>query len=69
MQRPYDFRDDIMSAITYEMDMDLRMLRRKVYTIMDFLGDVGGLSSSLFAIFGALLIIFQYKAAFSHVAL
>ena len=58
-----------MAAIVYEMNMDLRMLKRKVYTVMDFLGDVGGLSSSLFTIFGALLLIFQYKAAFSHVAL
>ena len=50
------------------MNLDLRMLKRKVYTIMDLMGDVGGLQGSLFTLFGALVMIFQYKAAYNHVA-
>ena len=35
---------------------------------MDWLGDIGGLAGSLYAIFGAVVIVFQYKVAYFYVA-
>ena len=66
--RLYDFPDDIQLAITYELDRDQRTIRRQVYGILDFLGDIGGLAGALKALFAALIIIFQYKAAISYVS-
>ena len=34
---------------------------------MDWLGDIGGLAGSLYALFGALVIIFQYKIVYSFI--
>ena len=58
MIRPYDFKDDVQIAITYEFSRDLRQLKRKVYSIMDWLGDIGGLKASLFALFSTIVLIF-----------
>ena len=56
--RPYDFNDDIQVAVTYEFSPDLLQLKRKVYSIMDWLGDIGGLKVSLFVIFSTIVLIF-----------
>jgi hypothetical protein len=45
--RLYDFRDDVHLAITYELNRNLTTVRRKVYGILDFLGDLGGLAGAL----------------------
>ena len=66
--RPYDWKNDVQCAVTFEFSKDLRMVKRKVYSIMDFLGDIGGLSGSLHALFGAAVIVFQYKVTYSEVA-
>ena len=58
----------MQAAITYELSRDLRIVRRKVYGILDFLGDIGGLAGALRALFAALIIIFQYKAAVHYAA-
>ena len=56
--RPYDFPDDVQLALTFELDRDLRVIKRKVYSLMDWLGDIGGLSGSLYALFTAAVMIF-----------
>jgi len=45
-------------AITYELSRDLNMIKRKVYGILDFLGDVGGLAGALKALFTVAVIVF-----------
>ena len=64
----YDFKDNTQLAITYELDRDLQTISRKVYGILDWLGDIGGLAGALKALFTALIIVFQYKAAISYVS-
>ena len=49
------------------MSPDLLILKRKVYGLLDLLGDIGGLASSLKSAFFALITVFQYKAAMSYV--
>ena len=56
--RPYDYNDDVQLAITYELDRDLSIIRRKVYRFLDLLSDIGGLAGTLFALFSVLIVIF-----------
>ena len=32
-------------TITFEMDLDQRLIERSMFTILDFLADIGGLAS------------------------
>ena len=60
--RLWDFPDDVHTVITYEFNRDLSMIKRKVFSILDFLGSIGGLAGALVALFSVAIIIFQYKA-------
>ena len=66
--RMYDFRDNVQMAVTYEFSRDLTVTRRKVYGFLDFMGDLGGLASSLHASLSLTIIILQYRAAMSYVS-
>ena len=66
--RLWDFPDDVHLAITYEFNKDLQQVHRTVYSIMDLLGDLGGLASSVIALFTAFVIIFQYRAPISYLS-
>ena len=66
--RMYDFEDDVQLAITYEFARDLQVIRRKVYSFLDWMGDIGGLAGALHATFAAAIIVFQYKAVISYVS-
>ena len=55
--RMYDHADNVQLAVTYEFGRDLRVIRRKVYGFLDFMGDIGGLAGALHATFGAAIII------------
>lgn len=68
--RLYDFPypDTTQLAITYELNRDLSIIRRKVYGILDFLGDIGGLAGALRALFATLVIFFQYKVVLNYVS-
>ena len=48
--RPYNMRDAVHFAYTYELDLDKYTIERTVYTSLDWLGDVGGLMDILFLI-------------------
>ena len=50
------------------MSENLWTIQRRVYGILDLLGDVGGLAGSLYTLFFALIIVFQYKAALTYVS-
>ena len=66
--RLYDFDDNVQLAVTYELSRDLRIIRRSVYSILDLLGDIGGLAGALRALFSFAVIIFQYKAVISYIS-
>ena len=55
--RPYEFPDKVHLSISYEMSLDLHVSERTVYTILDWLGDVGGLMGMLFDT-GAFILMF-----------
>ena len=68
--RLYDFPypDTTQLAITYELNRDLQIIRRKVYGILDFLGDLGGLAGALRGLFAVVVLIFQYKVVLNYVS-
>ena len=64
----YDFKDKVHLAITYELSPDFFMIRRQVYTLLDYMGDIGGLAGALHGLFTVTIIVFQYKATISYVS-
>lgn len=60
--RPYEFPDNVHLQVTFEFDLTLYKVDRDVYSILDWVGDIGGLNEGLFFFFGLLLAIFQYNA-------
>ena len=68
--RPYDFPrpDTTQLAITYELSRDLNKIRRKVYGLLDFLGDLGGLAGALRGLFTVVVLLFQYKVVLNYVS-
>ena len=68
--RPYDFPrpDTTQLAITYELSRDLNIIRRKVYGLLDFLGDLGGLAGALRGLFTVVVLLFQYKVVLNYVS-
>ena len=60
-ERPYEFFDDVHMEIVYEVNLDLRRLRRSVYSLLDWIGDVGGLFEAMSVVFGLIVAAYQYK--------
>ena len=56
--KPWDFPDNVQVSITYELSRDLDKVNRKVYSILDYLGDIGGLAGALVSLFSAAVMIF-----------
>ena len=54
--RPYEFPDHVHLQITFEFDLTLYRIDRDVYSILDWVGDVGGLNEGLFLILKVFLI-------------
>ena len=42
---PYGFDDEVIQGIQIMMDLDLLVIQRSGYTVLDILSDVGGLQS------------------------
>ena len=53
--RPYEFFDNVQMQLTYEFDLNLYRIDRDVYSILDWIGDVGGLNEGLTIIFTLVL--------------
>ena len=51
--------------MTYEFDLDLHRIDRDVYSILDWIGDVGGLREGLFIILSMVLGFLNYST-FEH---
>jgi hypothetical protein len=66
--KPWDFPGDIQVSITYELSRDLNQINRKVYSILEYLGDMGGLAGALFALFTVAVMIFQFKSVNSYLS-
>ena len=45
--RSYEEPTKIWQAVTFEMDLSILQIERKVYTVFDMLSDVGGLTGIL----------------------
>lgn len=54
-KRPYEFENDVHISITFEVDLDLTVIDRQVYNLLDWIGDVGGLGEGCFFISFTLL--------------
>ena len=48
-------------ALNYEMNLNLFMYEREVYTTLDWFGNIGGLAQGLQLFFGAILAFLNYK--------
>ncbi len=42
--RPYEWKDNVWVSVTVEVDFDLIVIERKIYTLFALLSDIGGLS-------------------------
>ena len=60
-ERPYEFFDEVHMETVYEVNLDLRRLRRSVYSLLDWIGDVGGLFEAMSVVFGLIVAVYQYK--------
>lgn len=54
----------IQTAITFEMSYTQKKYFRRVYTVFDFLADVGGLFGSIYPICQGLVIFMQYHGSY-----
>ena len=59
--RPYEYNDSVHLCLSYEMNLDLLKYEREVYTILDWFGNLGGLSEGLKIIFGIWVGILNYS--------
>lgn len=49
-------------SITFEMDLDLQVIDRQVYNVLDWVGDIGGLGEGLFFMSITLLSVVHFGA-------
>ena len=59
---PYGFDDQVIQGIQIMMDLDLRVIQRTGYTVLDIMSDVGGLQSVLFSGISLFLAMCSYNA-------
>ena len=65
MTRPYEFPDRVHLSISYELDLNKHIFDRAVYTVLDWLGDLGGLMGILFDI-GSVMMMMVVGNALSY---
>ena len=58
---PYKFDDNVWLSITVEMDFDITTYEREVYTSLELLSDIGGLSGMLMTVFGFLIMTWNFQ--------
>ena len=52
------YKNKFKTAVTFELSHSQRIYYRRVYSILDWLRDIGGLYGALWAIFGGFVIVF-----------
>ena len=61
-RRPLEFEDvSLHLSVTFEFDLTLYRIDRDVYSILDFIGDLGGLAEGFYIILWVLLSIATYN--------
>ena len=60
--RPYEFKNNVHISVTFEVDLNLRVIEREVYTIIDWMGDIGGLGEAYFFISWSILSLIHFEA-------
>ena len=60
--RPIEFDNLSQFGVVYEVNLDLTSYTRTVYSFLDWVSDIGGLSSAIAAFQAFLLNIFFYQA-------
>ena len=63
--RPYEFNDLSHLQITYELDLTQHRIDRDVYSMLDWVGDVGGLNEGLKLIFALIIACLNFNK-FEH---
>ena len=58
--RPYEYYDDVHTALAYEFDLNLYRVDREAYNLLDWLGDIGGLKEALTIILTFIFTLFNY---------
>ena len=59
---PYEKNDSTCISVTIEMDPNLTLYERSVYTVFDMLSDLGGLNGILMTICGIICATWNYNA-------
>ena len=59
-KRPHNDNDDVTIALTFEMNLDMIVIDRQVYSSLDWMGDIGGLGGALFTLGKVALAIINY---------
>ena len=66
--RPYEVDADFVAGIDIQNNLDITVLERNVYTILDVLSDVGGLSSALISLVVGIIGLMNYNRLESYMA-
>ena len=67
-ERAYEFYDNVHMEIVFEVNLNRIQLRRKVYSLLDWVGDVGGLFEALTVISALLIGFYHYKTFEQYMA-
>ena len=57
---PYEL-DGVVASISIQGNSDLKVIERSNYSVLDLLGDIGGLESMLFSLVALLLSVLNYN--------
>ena len=60
-QRPYEFPDGNQVVVSFEVSLDRIKIQRIVFSLLEWLGDVGGLLEILYITFSLLYMAFHYQ--------
>ena len=63
--RPYEFQDLNHTQVTFEFDLNLYTIQRDVYSLLDLIGDVGGLNEGLMLLIGIVIALVNFEK-FQH---
>ena len=59
-KRPYELPNSVHVAINFELNLDLTVIDRQVYSLLDWLGDMGGMLEALVYLSTFVLAIINY---------
>ena len=63
--RPYEVKDNVQVMISWEFDLTLYRVDRDVYSVLDWIGDIGGLMEGFIVILSATFALTNFKK-FEH---